>query len=415
MVHRLFFAVIYELKGDPSELDKTVHTQDSKMYHMRLKVMPPKEVLDTCEPAPKSASTGSEISAKPSSDVRDDEEEQDQEDRMSFCSILSDDDAGPAGNSPRPSRDQTCPSLREVGGEGPPEAGDDIAQALELVEKALVVCISDKAQPEEQAELTTISTYLQDATKRMRGRDQVIEELRQQCERNGEEARRLRAQLGESRIERALSEENAQIQLQELQDQMKRLRHIPSSPQEDGKGKGRRGQRGRGSGSASQSLPSSPDQRPQLPPQDSDLLYVQKIVELEETNMGLERQLKLIQESQQTLEEDNKEKNDLISDMLKRVKPAEPTTGGYGGGGRKRFLGGLLSRKDRPKASKRTDADWEELERVAEEAMLDNMRLRNDLQLLAKELRKALALPGNEEADASDATEMCPEAGALDS
>ncbi|CAE7682448.1 unnamed protein product [Symbiodinium microadriaticum] len=152
----------------------------------------------------------------------------------------------------------------------------------------------------------------------------------------------------------------------------------------------------------------------------SGWLYVQKIEELEQQNDGLEQDLDLLASSKQCLLDDSKEKEEhqrkglaskqswpadiracqeLISFLMRTVRsdgselenPALTSDkdisrknvrrtcllGTLGAGAK--FLGLL-------RGSQRTQL--EELQKVAEEAMMDNLRLRKDLRILAEEFRK---------------------------
>ncbi|CAE7468379.1 unnamed protein product [Symbiodinium sp. CCMP2592] len=118
----------------------------------------------------------------------------------------------------------------------------------------------------------------------------------------------------------------------------------------------------------------------------SGWLYVQKIEELEQQNDGLEQDLDLLASSKQCLLDDSKEKEELISFLMRTVRSdgselENPASMKKPGAGAKIF--GLLRG---PGRSQRTQL--EELQKVAEEAMMDNLRLRKDLRILAEEFRK---------------------------
>eukprot|EP00435_Cladocopium_sp_Y103_P049397 s394_g14.t2 len=120
------------------------------------------------------------------------------------------------------------------------------------------------------------------------------------------------------------------------------------------------------------------------------ILYVQKIEELERQNAGLEQDLELLRSSEQCLQADSQEKEELISFLMRTMRStereAEASRPRPGAGSR--LLGLLSGRRDRSQALR----NLEELEKVAEEALLDNMRLRKDLRTLAEEFGKAVAL-----------------------
>lgn len=128
-------------------------------------------------------------------------------------------------------------------------------------------------------------------------------------------------------------------------------------------------------------------------PASSGLLYVQKIAELEELSAGLERDLELIRESEQVLVQDRAEKDDIISYLMRRVRCVESGSGAAateqpGAGGAWGFLAGAwgaLGNKSQDR-----EGDVEELERIAEEMLLDNIRLKNDLRTITQEFRKTV-------------------------
>eukprot|EP00933_Yihiella_yeosuensis_P019512 TRINITY_DN1579_c2_g1_i1.p1 TRINITY_DN1579_c2_g1~~TRINITY_DN1579_c2_g1_i1.p1 ORF type:complete len:671 (-),score=173.99 TRINITY_DN1579_c2_g1_i1:26-2038(-) len=125
--------------------------------------------------------------------------------------------------------------------------------------------------------------------------------------------------------------------------------------------------------------------------QSSSLLYIQKIDELEQQIVGLNADLELLNASKHCLLADCKEKDDLIAQLLRSVRvddgtesegPPEVKFKKAGAG--KKLIGLLRSQFDgRGSREKR-----EEQERIAEEAMLDNLRLRKDLRTLAEEFRR---------------------------
>jgi len=175
-------------------------------------------------------------------------------------------------------------------------------------------------------------------------------------------------------------------------------------------------------------------------PLSSGLLYVQKIDELVQLNAGLEADQKLLEESEHCLLEDSREKDRLIAYLMRQLRPSDVDAGTLdpgGGGGAKppssqtarRQLGGGVGAGGGDASSgvlgalglgglskvsgwpgglgglalgglgltATTEPDVTnpyaaELERVAEEAMRDNVRLRHDLGVLAEEFRKAIAV-----------------------
>lgn len=113
----------------------------------------------------------------------------------------------------------------------------------------------------------------------------------------------------------------------------------------------------------------------------SGLLYVQKIVELEALNIGLERDLELLQSSEQCLLDDSREKQDLVAYLMRQFRSRNPDSEATMRSQSSGMLGNLWWRQ-----SPESEADLDELERVAEEATRDNIRLRNHLRGLGEEL-----------------------------
>jgi len=116
----------------------------------------------------------------------------------------------------------------------------------------------------------------------------------------------------------------------------------------------------------------------------SGLLYVQKIAELEQLDASLESDVKLLQASKQCLLADSREKDELIVYLMRTIKSAELKKNGTKSRSWWSFLG-WGERQDLE-----VEATVDELERIAEEAMRDNARLRKDLHALAKEFQKAV-------------------------
>lgn len=117
------------------------------------------------------------------------------------------------------------------------------------------------------------------------------------------------------------------------------------------------------------------------------MLYVQKIAELEELNAQLQRDLELLRASEQCLLADSDVKEDLIARLMRssHQKEDDGTAGRTPG---RLSLWGLGSLLVQGRNSK-TSAQLEELERLAQESLLDNIRLRKDLRALAEEYRRA--------------------------
>jgi len=120
----------------------------------------------------------------------------------------------------------------------------------------------------------------------------------------------------------------------------------------------------------------------ELSAQSSGMLYVQKIAELEAQIKALEHDLDLLSESEQVLLADSTHKSDLMAYLMRRVGSADEkfkdgTEATWGD-----LLGSLWGWNPDPQV------DMSEMEHTAQEAILDNVRLRNDLQTLANELQK---------------------------
>jgi len=119
------------------------------------------------------------------------------------------------------------------------------------------------------------------------------------------------------------------------------------------------------------------------------LLYRQKIAELEELKVGLQRDLEILQSSRQLLNDDCRQKEELAANLLRQLRPDERPDDNdveVPIAPKRNVLSQLLGRGRKEAQANRENR--EELERVAEEAMLDNVRLRKDLRGLAEEFRK---------------------------
>ncbi|CAJ1446544.1 unnamed protein product [Effrenium voratum] len=140
-------------------------------------------------------------------------------------------------------------------------------------------------------------------------------------------------------------------------------------------------------------------------PSEADVgwLYVQKIEELEQQNRGLEEDLELLQASEQCLQADSREKEEIISSLMRAMRSDDSdrseseSAASYRRPGAGAMFFGLL-RRDRSQEKEQQ----QELEHVAEEALLDNMRLRKDLRTLALEFGKVRN--GSPSAEASEKT-----------
>mmetsp|Transcript_58226 Transcript_58226/g.138679 ORF Transcript_58226/g.138679 Transcript_58226/m.138679 type:complete len:169 (+) Transcript_58226:188-694(+) len=118
----------------------------------------------------------------------------------------------------------------------------------------------------------------------------------------------------------------------------------------------------------------------------SGMLYTQKIEELEVLRAGLEHDVELLKETEQMLRHDCMEKDAFITELMRKVASEEIEMQSRARAqsrkkpSRLRFL-----RRER----KGLQSDYEDLQHEAEEAMLDNIRLKNNLRMLARELDQA--------------------------
>eukprot|EP00403_Amphidinium_massartii_P004069 CAMPEP_0178376072 /NCGR_PEP_ID=MMETSP0689_2-20121128/3214_1 /TAXON_ID=160604 /ORGANISM="Amphidinium massartii, Strain CS-259" /LENGTH=632 /DNA_ID=CAMNT_0019996083 /DNA_START=52 /DNA_END=1947 /DNA_ORIENTATION=+ len=113
----------------------------------------------------------------------------------------------------------------------------------------------------------------------------------------------------------------------------------------------------------------------------SGMLYTQKIEELEVLRAGLEHDVELLKETEQMLRHDCMEKDAFITELMRKVASEEIEMQSRARAqsrkkpSRLRFL-----RRER----KGLQSDYEDLQHEAEEAMLDNIRLKNNLRMLAR-------------------------------
>merc|ERR1712032_842272 len=91
----------------------------------------------------------------------------------------------------------------------------------------------------------------------------------------------------------------------------------------------------------------------------------------------------ILQSSRQLLLDDSRQKEDLVANLLRQMRPDEKPAESTENHPKRNVFSQLLGR-----GRKEAQANREELEHMAEETMLDNMRLRKDLRGLAEEFRK---------------------------
>lgn len=113
-------------------------------------------------------------------------------------------------------------------------------------------------------------------------------------------------------------------------------------------------------------------------------VFVQRVEELEERNECLHQQLAALHESERSLRNNNKEKNDLIAHLLRRAN----LSGNESVNSAAAQNGSRFWQRNRQTEQER---DCAHLQCMIDETNEDNVRLRNDVQTLAEELRKALA------------------------
>jgi len=121
-------------------------------------------------------------------------------------------------------------------------------------------------------------------------------------------------------------------------------------------------------------------------PYPAGLLYVQQVAELEQSTDGLKQDLRSLHESERNLRAEAKEKNALIAYLMRKVKSPELDDYVAGNQSSQPFWHGRQQQPD--------EQSVEDMERVIEETMEYNIRLRNDIQIMSTELRKALAAEG---------------------
>jgi len=115
-------------------------------------------------------------------------------------------------------------------------------------------------------------------------------------------------------------------------------------------------------------------------PSDPSMLYVQRVAELEQHNDGLQQQLGKLHQAESALHAENKEKNDLIAHLMQRAN----LKGDMWGANMQRQERGFWRRELR-------GGGLRELQLTIEETQSDNIRLRNEIQVMAERFRTELA------------------------
>jgi len=121
----------------------------------------------------------------------------------------------------------------------------------------------------------------------------------------------------------------------------------------------------------------------------SGMLYTQKIEELEALKNGLEQDVTLLQESAQMLRQDCVEKEAFITELMGRAAAEEIEMHCLERAETRKKPGRMRLLKRLKKERRGLQAEFDGLQHEAEEAMLDNIRLKNNLRMLAQELDQA--------------------------
>merc|ERR1711971_621268 len=137
----------------------------------------------------------------------------------------------------------------------------------------------------------------------------------------------------------------------------------------------------------------SPDEQVVYSP---EFLYMQRVDELEIRTRELSQELADMHAVERRLKAEIREKNELVAHLVAKANAKKgPAFGAAAAVGRAIFVpGGLPHASDAaiplpPRTGSKRQV--RELERLVEETTEDNIRLRNDLQTLAREFRQVLA------------------------
>merc|ERR1712183_46449 len=122
---------------------------------------------------------------------------------------------------------------------------------------------------------------------------------------------------------------------------------------------------------------------PPAEPYPAGLLYVQRIEELEQLGEILRTRLSDLHERERALRMEQKDKNDLIAHLMKKSNISDLNAEDAASG----KLGDPFWRRGLQQAD-----SVEAVESVIQETTQENIRLRNDMKIMAEELRKALAV-----------------------
>lgn len=113
---------------------------------------------------------------------------------------------------------------------------------------------------------------------------------------------------------------------------------------------------------------------------DPSMLYVQRVAELEQHNEGLKQQLDKLHQAESALRAENKDKNDLITHLMQGAN----LKGDLLGADRRGQERGFWRRELR-------GGGLRELQQTIEETQSDNIRLRNEIQVMAGRFRTVLS------------------------
>jgi len=122
------------------------------------------------------------------------------------------------------------------------------------------------------------------------------------------------------------------------------------------------------------------DAEADAPPPPPNLVYIERVAELEQRSDGLRRELAAAHEDERALRAGIHDKNQLVAHLARKAElSGNRSAAAHAGDAPAR--GGGRSREE----------STAELERVLAEATEENVRLRNDIQVLAGEFRQALS------------------------
>jgi len=182
-----------------------------------------------------------------------------------------------------------------------------------------------------------------------------------------EERRQLLVELEDVRVERAVLEKRSKIELRDL-------RALLLARPDDG---------GADDETIDEADAASADADDDADAEPAELHYVQRIEELEHGTETLKGDLDHMHTRERHLREELKEKNELIANLMRKAKLTDLDG-----------VGPAVEATQQPfwksAWSAMTRHSTEDLQQVIEDVTEDNIRLRNDVQIMAEGLRKAL-------------------------